>query len=1322
MKISGSKAGENYSYGPYTLQKRTQKVKRVQQTVKQPSAPKKVTKVAESVTSVKVVDAIDTQEVLIEFSTINGTSTKKNKKKTLDHVTTARRNVMKGNKAASATNFNEMVDAIIKQVNTIEIEGKGELVKKLIDRKIPDDKIKDMKFGIVTDDEEEDEDGSETSEDEDGSDSDEEEEDERGSDSHIDDEEEDESGDGKDQKQDDRKDSTTPLTEKALSAHVEKVTNGTSAPSEPNDATAAKGLIYTKKKDTSDDAGDATTKIAEVGKSTKTQTTSKAKSAKKKGAKTEREGGKEKTTVMVHIDCWFYTGIVTNGTEKNDIETLIKSAAVDEGVLDDHELANVRATTTTITGSALCISSSLLSTAIETALSVAEDQVDSAHDHHRPVYPSSFGAKQKADVDVIVVDFSGFNDRACLIKYIQSNVPVTLKGKESVEAIVHGPSTKASGAFGAGGDDDGEGAGGDDEDVAGTDPGLTTQETGESVHTAENPAAGSVTTGTSTNEKKVWIFYTVEPVEDNGRKKEGKKNKAKKDENAEDPLNGATISTKNGTTKIALRKYVPEVLANSTVLDAMVDLVVRCVDDPPDYETSCRVVQTIMLSDTRYDHDETATNTRLVSMDKPKPVSSKPNASEEDAQEIDKKPTAPVGFGNDMPTLIPLIQGALYYQDGILNSAESIVKELYNIKLDTPLFSFSDFYSVLATAPIKWAKTLKVSNKDTDAINTVDRASDFYGLFMYPAVDANYMVVATKKNTGRPGKQIAYIFKLKESPGNLEREDIFSLASQIGKDEFDDESSSNSAITKSSAIGLIRTAQNLSVQKIQTQAAEKAKAKAKAPQKEQGKTKVLVFKDVGDIYEHARNKIRAIRILLTRKLGEETKKILNAALGALNAGVNETMQQRQPQQKNPQAQAQPKTAQQPQLKTPQQQLQLQQQPQADHAGSAPKISADKVVSNIQTLDELFLQYELNPGYEWGNKELNERLNGLRVPVRNYNWHGDRSLQRIVAQYAAFEVEDQFTVLKKVKTFVLFSTRSKKKYTTSRLLQKYNKVNTPEKKIELHEHNKALYYTCLFVTALRDQNFGALFTSQPNFSTKPVNDDKPDNPYYDKEYDKQRPNCGTNGGNSPIEDGDPDEKTVDLFELGKAVSLVKGLIESGVLIKRNHTKELLDCNETLEKLDGMLQEIKPENIGEYTSGGAGESTKHEPMLRQSMKCFVLFLPLIERMVRKKHPNESNDFIRSKALSYGCVSHGLDPKHIIAVRYAMHNDQTTYESRSYPLSRKICKELFGLLEEESAGPDSFPLTRELMRTRVLGAITVIEDVQTREPSKFGMRSFV
>jgi hypothetical protein len=72
----------------------------------------------------------------------------------------------------------------------------------------------------------------------------------------------------------------------------------------------------------------------------------------------------------------------------------------------------------------------------------------------------------------------------------------------------------------------------------------------------------------------------------------------------------------------------------------------------------------------------------------------------------------------------------------------------------------------------------------------------------------------------------------------------------------------------------------------------------------------------------------------------------------------------------------------------------------------------------------------------------------------------------------------------------------------------------------------------------------------------------------------------------------------------------------------------------------------------------------------------------------------DELRARALSYACVSHGLDPAHLIALRYALINDKSNWDEAD-----KENKDLAVSLFRENA---QMPLTTELMRTRILGAV--------------------
>jgi hypothetical protein len=104
-----------------------------------------------------------------------------------------------------------------------------------------------------------------------------------------------------------------------------------------------------------------------------------------------------------------------------------------------------------------------------------------------------------------------------------------------------------------------------------------------------------------------------------------------------------------------------------------------------------------------------------------------------------------------------------------------------------------------------------------------------------------------------------------------------------------------------------------------------------------------------------------------------------------------------------------------------------------------------------------------------------------------------------------------------------------------------------------------------------------------------------------------------------------------------------------------------------------------------------------MLKQSVKCFCAFLPMIEDYLLNKNGDKSAiavDERRARALSYACVSHGLDPAHLIALRYAMNNDNLNWDEAD-----QENKDLAVSLFRENA---HMPLTTELMRTRILGAV--------------------
>jgi hypothetical protein len=992
---------------------------------------------------------------------------------------------------------------------------------------------------------------------------------------------------------------------------------------------------------TSENKDPTATDPIEPKKSAKTKTKTKTKKAK--GADTEAEGGAEKTKVMVHIDCWFYTGPVTYGTEKVAIENMIKAAAIEEGVLESEKEAEVRATTATITGSALCISSSLLSPTptSETPLTVGPGGPGGpAGDDHTPgdgAHIHGFGAK-KTKTDVVVVDFGDFKDGSCLVEYIQKRVPDTVKDAKVVE---HTVVEAVAEAFGAGEADVTIGA--DETGVAGGHAITSITDTGD-VDGSVDPAKNSEGDTRSTNKKKVWIFYTVKttgPVKDTGKNKK---------RNTEDPLNDTTISSKHGT-KLALRTYVPEVLTKNIVLDAMVDLVSRCVEDPLDYDTASRVVQTIMLSDIHYVRAKQDPSASLVSMDKPKPPRKQ---DKHDTQP--KDPAAPAtpatraGFGNNMETLISLIRAALYStQDNEtkLNSAGHIVYKLYDIQLCTKvMFRLSDFDTAVAQESTddrtKRAKTLKVSDEDPVAIKAVDRSDPSYGVMVYPAVDANYMVVVTKKNTGKPK---ASIFRFKDNPPVLTDTAARELASQIvnndGSVSLDNDTSEpdSDAIAlkptkQKSALDLIIEAWVRSIKPIP--ATEKKKAKAKAT--------VHAIEAVTDI-NNAPAKIRAIRILLARCVDGpqgQYKSILTSAFSALNDAIR--------------------------------------------ARDAVDDDVASPQDGIRLLDNMFLEFTVDHEFLWPQeKEPQKNEVSALLGIYEYEstsdkagwwWHGWMSISRIVAQYTAkhnLDVSD-FGLERETRIGDILTPTKPKKGTE-------------------------LVYSLL--NGLTTQNFGALFTSQPNWASKPIDADN-----YKSGYTGNKPSCegGGNAGKIPL---NQNEGTLQLLGNGEsikdAISLVKKLIEVKVLVKREHKLMYsLDFDTGLSELDKRLSRIKLNKdlyaINKFTSGSAGDSTAYLNMLKQSIQCFCAFLPMIEHDLRLNKDATNKDEIRVRALSYGCVSHGLDPAHLIALRYAIIKDKKEW-SKVHEFNKNLANSLF----ENKA---DMPLTTELMRTRILGSVVRFE----------------
>jgi hypothetical protein len=109
---------------------------------------------------------------------------------------------------------------------------------------------------------------------------------------------------------------------------------------------------------------------------------------------------------FVHLDFWFYTGRVFDQDRSAFTEHILR-AARDEGVSERG--CNVRATTTMITSSALCVSPGLLSSTEEAW-------------HDKP----SFGTFSSESS--VGVDFTQFEEARCLLSYI------ALKALDPVES------------------------------------------------------------------------------------------------------------------------------------------------------------------------------------------------------------------------------------------------------------------------------------------------------------------------------------------------------------------------------------------------------------------------------------------------------------------------------------------------------------------------------------------------------------------------------------------------------------------------------------------------------------------------------------------------------------------------------------------------------------------------------------------------------------------------------------------------------------------------------------------------------------------------
>ena len=261
-------------------------------------------------------------------------------------------------------------------------------------------------------------------------------------------------------------------------------------------------------------------------------------------------------------------------------------------------------------------------------------------------------------------------------------------------------------------------------------------------------------------------------------------------------------------------------------------------------------------------------------------------------------------------------------------------------------------------------------------------------------------------------------------------------------------------------------------------------------------------------------------------------------------------------------------------------------------------SSSAIINSIIELDKLYATYKVNMEYKWeGNGTLSEALLDKVQKVRGEStwWHGGFSLARILAQYAA---EHNLRVTD-------FSANLLGESTTEALLTNV----TPDAARAMDE---ATYLTYCIVSAIHLQSFGALFTSQPHFNSKPMDELK-----YAEEnmtYNKPKPDC--KGSRTPIELSTIDERPaqIDHNSLVRAIALISRLIDSSVLIAREPPLDTFkyEFHTSLDALDQRLRAIDqglviatfdpekksatndPMYIERYTRGLAGNSTAYSQM--------------------------------------------------------------------------------------------------------------------------------
>ena len=377
-----------------------------------------------------------------------------------------------------------------------------------------------------------------------------------------------------------------------------------------------------------------------------------------------------------------------------------------------------------------------------------------------------------------------------------------------------------------------------------------------------------------------------------------------------------------------------------------------------------------------------------------------------------------------------------------------------------------------------------------------------------------------------------------------------------------------------------------------------------------------------------------------------------------------------------------------------------QDPAADEAATAAEeadsssATAEAIINSIIELDKLYATHKVNMEFTWPSKgTLSDALLEKVEEVKREDpgWHGGLSLARILAQYAA---EYKLSVAD-------FSANLFGESTTEALL------TTPD---AVKAMDAATYLTYCVVSAIHLQNFGSLFTSQPHFDSKPMDELK-----YDPTYSKPRPDCRLSRSDINLSKIDERPAQIDHKSLGRAIALIDRLIKGNVLIPREPPLDAFNYqfDTSLAALDQRLRAIDngkfiatfdpktgrelrvPLFIDMYTRGLAGGSTSYTQMRNQALMCFCAFLPMIEHKLRAEGKT-GNDAIRAEAMSYSCVSHGLDPKHMIAARFAMTVDKFNFTGTR---AEEIAMELF-------SGDPEWPLTNALMRTRIFASVIVID----------------